>query len=93
MNEGETIQMHMPRPSREGTWRWLVGLLLGALVATWLGNFTPNRNIVTVDQLHETIQPLQNQIAEETTQIQALRDKVNDLRGELKGKHLVSGNP
>lgn len=70
-------------------WRWLVGLLLGGMIATVLGQFTPNRKIVTSDQL----EPLTNAITEQTREISDLKVQVSEMRGELQAEKFISKTP
>lgn len=102
MNEAiETAGLPRPRRNDAGLWKWLCGLLVGALLGTWSGEFVPNRNIVTHDQLNETLQQtvqpltaavtaLTDEVRTQGSQIQTQNGEISDLKGQLKAQKLIS---
>ena len=93
MSEFEEVELErrrrdFDRPRSDGVWKWLVGLLLGALLGVLTGQYTPNRNIATVDQIKDT----NVKIDTLTTEVSGLKDEVADLRGQLRAQKLLS-NP
>lgn len=78
------------RPAANGDiYKWLCGLLLGALLGTWSGEFIPNRALVTSADLQKSQQPLTTAVANLSNEVASLRDEVNDMKGQLKVRNML----
>lgn len=71
---------------RDNAWRYVAIAVIGILGGLVTGQFVPNRNIVTADQLA----PLTAAITADTAQIQSLTGQVSEMRGELQAQKLLS---
>lgn len=75
-----------------GIWKYIALCSLSALGGLITGQFMPNRNVVTNDQMHEELVPIVTAQQAEYQETQSLRDSVNDLKGQLRGKNLLAPN-
>ena len=69
-----------------GAWKYIAIVSVSVLGGLLTGQFIPNRNLVT----REDIAPIQVQITNQTQTIEDLRDQVNELKGELKARKLLA---
>ena len=60
-------------------WKWIAGVLMGALIGTWTGEFMPNRNIATTDQVAK----VETGLSTLTSTVSSLTAEVNEMKGEL----------
>lgn len=68
-------------------WRYLACMAVTALVSLLFGQFLPNRNIVTSDQLDKATVTLQQGQAAQAAQIGNLSTEVARLSGALDAKN------
>ena len=68
-------------------------MLVAFSAAMLAGQFFPNRNIVTADQLEKTTMQLQTEIATLNTQMSGLSKEVAELTGELKAERETNTHP
>jgi hypothetical protein len=73
-----------------GVWKYLTAIFASLLIGVLGGQFIPNRNVVTTDQLTAAVAPLQAQIALSNENTSELKTEVSELRGELKARDLIS---
>ena len=83
-------------PESANVWKWICGIMLALLVGTVSGEFLPNRNIATTDQIQRVqsattaqVAGVQTSVAALTVTVQSLSDEVSELRGELKGRNML----
>jgi len=68
-------------------------MLVAFSAAMIAGQFLPNRNIVTADQLEKTTALFQTEIATLNTQMSSLSKEVAELTGELKAEREMRQSP
>ena len=78
-----------PSPNNIYLWRLIAGCAVSLLLGVLSGQYIPNRNIVTNDQLNTALAPMQTSLAAQSVQISTLTVEVSELRGELKGKKAI----
>ena len=87
----------MPETENEqdpaAVWKYSTAIAVSLLIGLITGQFIPNRNIVTTDQLNSTVAPLQAQVALSNQQTADMRDQLARLTGELKARDLISKTP
>lgn len=72
-------------------WKYIAICSLSAMGGLLTGQFNPNHNVVTNDQMDEKLRPLQAALQAQAMDTQSLRDSFNDLKGQLKAQKLLTG--
>jgi hypothetical protein len=81
-------------PDRDrDVWKYTTAVAMSLLIGVLAGQFIPNRNIVTTDQLNATIEPLKEQIRVSNEQTADMKDQLAKLTGELKARDVISKVP
>ncbi len=75
-----------------GVWKYIAICALSALGGLITGQFMPNRNVVTNDQMDAKLVPLIAAQSAQYLEIESMRDSVNDLKGQLRAQKLLTGN-
>lgn len=74
-------------------WRYVACCAITACVSLLIGQFIPNRNIATIDQLNATANRLESGQQSQQVEISALSTQVANLNGQLAAQHLISKTP
>lgn len=77
-------------PKMESVWRYIAIGSFGIIAGLLTGQYNPNRNLVTVDQMNSALAPMQATQSNELTKIDELNNTVSDLKGQLKAQHLLT---
>lgn len=72
-------------------WRYVAISALSVIAGLVTGQLNPSRQVVTVEQMNAALVPMQTAQTNELLEISSLRDRVNDLTGQLKAQHLLMG--
>jgi hypothetical protein len=75
--------------SSDGVWKWVAGIIAAALIGLLTGQFLPNRNVVTSDQLVAATRVLADGQIAQQAQIQRLTEQVANLNGRLEQQGVV----
>ena len=70
-------------PESANVWKWICGIMLALLVGTVSGEFLPNRNIATTDQIQRVQSATTAQVAGVQTSVAALTVTVQSLSDEV----------
>jgi len=65
-------------------WKWIAIAALGALAAMLEGQFQPNRNVVTVDQLNTATTATTAQISDINKKLDDVKTTVDYLKGRAE---------
>ena len=94
------MDLHAMHLDTASVWRWIAALLMAFIVGTYMGQFSPNRNIVTNDQLLRwqtqsaaQVSSVQSAVIALSSTVETLNDEVSELRGELRGRNLLNDPP
>ena len=71
-------------------WKYTTAIAVSLLIGLLSGQFIPNRNIVTTDQLNVSTKILYDGQISQQEQITALTATVNELTGELRAQRLIT---
>jgi ABC-type transporter Mla subunit MlaD len=74
------------RTASDYIWRYVATAALAALGGVLTGQFIPNRNIATTQELNDSIRTLQTSVDEQNREIGDLKTSVAQLTGELKAR-------
>lgn len=77
-------------PKMESVWRYIAICSFGIIAGLLTGQYNPNRNLVTVDQMNLALAPMQAAQSNELAKIDELNNTVSDLKGQLKAQHLLT---
>ena len=77
-------------PKMESVWRYIAICSLCIIAGLLTGQYNPNRNLVTVDQMNSALAPMQATQSNELAKIDELNNTVSDLKGQLKAQHLLT---
>jgi hypothetical protein len=83
----------MSERDTSAVWKYATAVTVSLLIGILTGQFIPNRNIATTDQLNAAMQPMQASVIEQSRQLDDLKNQVSQLTGELKARDLISRNP
>lgn len=75
---------------------WISGILAALLIGVLTGQYLPNRNVVTSDQLEQKFQLVAGELQSQNTTLEAQRQSIEnltneifDMKGQLKAKKLL----
>ena len=74
--------MSEPTSAWDSVWKWIAMSAVGALAGLLLGQFTPNRNIVTMDQLNAHIKDESQELRDINRKLDGVTDFISEQRGE-----------
>lgn len=66
-------------------WKWIAICALGIIGGLLEGQFNPNRNVVTVDQLNSATSVTASQIADINKKLDDVKTTVDYLKGRAEG--------
>lgn len=66
-------------------WKWIAICALGVIGGMLEGQFNPNRNVVTVDQLNSATGATASQIADINKKLDDVKTTVDYLKGRAEG--------
>jgi hypothetical protein len=73
----------------DDVWKYLTAVGFSLLIGVIGGQFIPNRNIVTTDQLNAATLVLQQSQLSTNSKVDELAKQVATMNGELAAQHLV----
>jgi hypothetical protein len=91
-DEFEDRRRHWHDRSSDGVWKWVAGIVAASLIGLLTGQFLPNRNVVTNDQLNNATKVLADGQIAQQAQIQRLTEQVANLNGKLEREGIVPKN-
>lgn len=75
----------LPTPP-DSFWKYLAIGALGMIGGMFSGQYTPNRNIVTVDQLQQSTRTTDRKLDQIDTKLGNLEEQLNYLKGEAEAQ-------
>lgn len=71
--------------SRRTVWQWIAIAAVGIILGMLEGQFQPNRNVVTIDQLNSATNSTAGQIADLNKKLDDVKTTVDYLKGRAEG--------
>jgi TolA-binding protein len=91
----ERAETHYPvgRRNWDAAWKYVAIASLSVCLGIIEGQFTPNRNLVTQDQLSKVEQSLSGKVDELNSQIYSMAQDIAVIKGELQQQNQDGSSP